>query len=217
MVHSYVMNNTQKLLNTVLDVVHKNKIGHVGSCITTVPIIRNIFENKSSNDVVILSSGHAGIALYAALEVYEGKDANELYLKHGVHPGRDMDNNIQVSTGSLGCGILIAVGHALADRKRNVHVIISDGECAEGSVWEALTYIYKANVKNCKVHVNINGYSAYDHVNRFYLWLRLKAFNWRTNIWFTKNPNFKFLKGLQAHYHVLSNEDKEEMLSTYNA
>ena len=84
-------------------------------------------------------------------------------------------------------------------------------------VWEALTYIYKANLKNCKIHVNINGYSAYDRVNRFYLWLRLKAFNWRTNIWFTTNPNFKFLKGLQAHYHVLSNEDKEEMLSTYNA
>jgi hypothetical protein len=64
--------------------------------------------------------------------------------------------------------------------------------------------------------VNVNGYSAYDKVNMWYLWLRLKAFNWRTKIWFTKNPDFDFLKGLQAHYHVLSKEHKEVMISSYN-
>ena len=202
---------------TVVRVAHKNKIGHVGSCLTTVPIIEHIFKTKKPDDVVVLSSGHAGIALYAALEVYEGKDANELYLKHGVHPNRDVENGISVSTGSLGCGILLAVGHAVADRTRDVHVINSDGECAEGSVWEALAYIHKANLNNCKVHVNINGYSAYDSVNKWYLWLRLKAFDWRTRVWFTQNPDFTFLKGLQAHYHVLSNEDKEEMLHKHNA
>ena len=202
---------------TVVRVAHKNKIGHVGSCLTTVPIIEHIFKTKKPDDVVVLSSGHAGIALYAALEVYEGKDANELYLKHGVHPNRDVENGISVSTGSLGCGILLAVGHAVADRTRDVHVIISDGECEEGSVWEALAYIHKANLNNSKVHVNINGYSAYDSVNKWYLWLRLKAFDWRTRVWFTQNPDFTFLKGLQAHYHVLSNEDKEEMLHKHNA
>ena len=84
-------------------------------------------------------------------------------------------------------------------------------------MWEALAHIHKANLNNCKVHVNINGYSAYDSVNKWYLWLRLKAFDWRTRVWFTQNPDFTFLKGLQAHYHVLSNEDKEEMLHKHNA
>jgi transketolase len=210
----------RRLRNTmeqrVVEVAYDNKIGHVGSCLTTVPILDHIYKHKGKDDIVILSAGHAGIALYAALEKYEGKDADALYKKHGVHPNRDIDNGIHVSTGSLGSGITIAVGYALADKKRNVHVIISDGECAEGSVWESLAYIRNAGLKNCKVHVNVNGYSAYDKVNMWYLWLRLKAFNWRTKIWFTKNPDFDFLKGLQAHYHVLSKEHKEVMISSYN-
>ena len=115
----------------------------------------------------------------------------------------------------MGSGITIAVGYALANRKRNVHVVISDGECAEGSVWESLAYIRNAGLTNCKVHVNVNGYSAYDKVNKWYLWLRLKSFNWRTRIWFTQLPNFPFLQGLQAHYHVITNEHKDAMINVY--
>jgi transketolase len=204
------------IFEKILRIAYSNKIGHIGSCITAIPILDYIYKNKKDDDIVILSCGHAGIAQYAALEEYEGKDGDELYEKHGVHPNRDVDNGIHVSTGSLGCGITIAVGYALADRKRDVHVVISDGECAEGSVWEALSFIYRAGLTNCKVHVNVNGYSAYDKVNSFYLWLRLKAFNWRTRVWFTKCPEHKFLEGLQAHYHVLSKEDKDEMIRKYN-
>ena len=118
-----------------------------------------------------------------------------------------------MSTGSLGSGITIGVGYAVADKTRDVHILISDGECAEGSVWESLSYIHREKLTNCKVYVNVNGYSAYDVVDRLYLWVRLKVFNWRTNVWFTKNPNFEFLDGLQAHYHVISNEDKDKMIN----
>ena len=140
----------------VVQVAYDNNIGHIGSCLTTVPILDYIYKHKRKDDVVVLSAGHAGIALYAALEKYEGKDADTLYKKHGVHPNRDVENGIHVSTGSLGSGITIAVGYALADRDRDVHVVISDGECAEGSVWESLAYIRNAGLKNCKVYVNIN-------------------------------------------------------------
>ena len=211
-----IQKQSKSMEQRIVEVAYNNKIGHVGSCLTTVPILEYIYKNKKKNDIVVLSAGHAGIALYTALEMYEGKDADLLYKKHGVHPNRDVGNGIHVSTGSLGSGITIAVGYAIANRKRDVHVIISDGECAEGSVWESLAYIRNARLTNCKVHVNVNGYSAYDKVNMWYLWLRLKAFNWRTRIWFTKNPDFDFLKGLQAHYHVLSKEDKEFMIKTYN-
>jgi len=199
----------------IVEIAHENKIGHIGSCLTTLPILDYIYKNKEKDDIVVLSSGHAGIALYVVLEKYEGRDANELYLKHGVHPNRDIANGIHVSTGSLGSGITIAVGYALANRKRNVHVVISDGECAEGSVWESLAYIRNAGLTNCKVHVNVNGYSAYDKVNKWYLWLRLKSFNWRTRVWFTQLPNFPFLQGLQAHYHVITNEHKDAMINVY--
>ncbi len=202
--------------NRIIEIAHKNKIGHLGSCLTALPILEHIYKNKKENDIVILSSGHAGIALYTALEKYEGKDAEELYKKHGVHPNRDIENGIHVSTGSLGSGITIGVGYALADKTRDVHVLISDGECAEGSVWESLSYIHREKLTNCKVYVNVNGYSAYDTVDKLYLWLRLKAFNWRTSVWFTKNPNFEFLEGLQAHYHVISDEDKDIMTNKNN-
>lgn len=201
----------------IVDLTYKYKLGHLGSCLTALPILEHIYKNKKENDIVVLSSGHAGLALYVVLEKYEGRDADELFQKHGVHPNRDLENGIHVSTGSLGSGILVAVGYALADRSRDVHVVISDGECAEGSVWEALAFAYKVNLKNLKVHVNVNGYSAYDPVNTWYLWLRLKAFWWRTHVWFTNTPPIAFLEGLQAHYHVMSVEDKDKLTAILNA
>lgn len=201
----------------IVELTHKHKLGHLGSCLTALPILDHIYKTKYLNDIVVLSSGHAGLALYVVLEEYEGRDADELVEKHGVHPNRDVENGIHVSTGSLGSGILVAVGYALADRSRDVHVVLSDGECAEGSVWEALAFAYKANLKNLKVHVNVNGYSAYDPVNKWYLWLRLKAFFWRTRVWFTQTPSIAFLEGLKAHYHVMNDEDKDKLTEILNA
>ena len=200
----------------IVELTHKHKLGHLGSCLTALPILDHIYKTKKDQDIVVLSSGHAGLALYTVLEKYEGRDADALVDKHGVHPNRDLENGIHVSTGSLGSGILVAVGYAVADRSRDVHVVLSDGECAEGSVWEALAFAYKHNLTNLKVHVNVNGYSAYDPVNKWYLWLRLKTFWWRTQVWFTKTPPVAFLEGLKAHYHVVSDEDKDKLTQLFN-
>lgn len=200
----------------IVELTHKHKLGHLGSCLTALPILDHIYRTKKDSDIVVLSSGHAGLALYVVLEEYEGRDADALVEKHGVHPNRDLENGIHVSTGSLGSGILVAVGYAVADRSRDVHVVLSDGECAEGSVWEALAFAYKHNLTNLKVHVNVNGYSAYDPVNKWYLWLRLKAFFWRTQVWFTKTPPIAFLEGLKAHYHVPNDEDKDKLTELFN-
>jgi transketolase len=204
-------------MERIIDLSYKHSLGHIGSCLTALPILEHIYSTKKENDIVVLSAGHAGVALYSVLEKYEGHNAEELLDKHGVHPCRDLTHGIHVSTGSLGSGILVAVGYALADRLRDVHVVISDGECAEGSVWEALAFVYKENLTNLKIHVNVNGYSAYDAVNTFHLWLRLKVFYWRTRVWFTKPPSVSFLRGLQGHYHVMKGEDKDEITSYINA
>jgi transketolase len=181
-----------------------------------VPILNHIYKTKRPKDVVILSAGHAGMALYACLEKYEKQNAEELFEKHGIHPHRDPDAGIHVSSGSLGLGVTIAVGWALVDRSRDVHVVLTDGECAEGSVWEALAFAHTYNLKNLKFHVNINGYSAYDKISEMYLVARLKAFFWPVNIWFTQSPNLSFLKDLQAHYHIMNESDKDELLKYYN-
>jgi len=200
----------------IVELAYQHKMGHIGSSLTTLPILDYIYKVKQPDDLVILSAGHGGMALYACLEKYEGRDADALLTKHGVHPHLDPENGIPVSSGSLGSAILVAVGYAFANRSRDVHVVISDGECAEGSVWEALAFASKARLVNLKVHVNINGYSAYDTVSRWPLVLRLKTFLWSTRIWFTRSPDVPFMKGLQAHYHVLSEDNKDELIKYLN-
>ena len=200
------------LKKRILEIAYKHKLGHLGSYLSAAGIIDEIYKNKDPNDVFILSSGHAALALYAALEKYEGKNAEELFIKHGGHPHRDEENGIYCSTGSLGLGITVAVGRALANKNRKVHVLISDGESAEGSVWEALRFIKESNLSNIEVYVNVNGYAAYDKVDIKYLVDRLKIFLPTINIKYTSVNQYPFLRGLNAHYHIMSEKDYKSTL-----
>ena len=200
------------LKKRILEIAYKHKLSHLGSYLSAVDIIDEIYKSKNKEDIFILSSGHAALALYVVLEKYEGKNAEELFLKHGGHPHRDEENGIYCSTGSLGLGITVAVGRALANKNRKVHVLISDGESAEGSVWEALRFIKESNLSNIEVYVNVNGYAAYDKVDTKYLVDRLKAFLPTINIRYTSVNQYPFLRGLNAHYHVMSEEDYKSTL-----
>ena len=200
------------LKKRILEIAYKHKLGHLGSYLSAAGIIDEIYKNKDPNDIFILSSGHAALALYAALEKYEGKNAEELFIKHGGHPHRDEENGIYCSTGSLGLGITVAVGRALANKNRKVHVLISDGESAEGSVWEALRFIKESNLSNIEVYVNVNGYAAYDKVDVKYLVDRLKVFLPTINIKYTSVNQYPFLRGLNAHYHIMSEKDYKSTL-----
>lgn len=200
------------LKNRILEIAYKHKLGHLGSYLSSVNIIDKIYATKDPEDIFILSSGHAALALYVVLEKYEGKNAEELFLKHGGHPHRCEKDGIYCSTGSLGLGITVAVGRALADKNKKIHVLISDGETAEGSVWEALRFIYDNNLSNIQVYVNVNGYAAYDKIDTKYLVDRLKTFLPSINIEFTSVNQYPFLRGLNAHYHVMSEKDYKSTL-----
>jgi transketolase len=200
------------LKKIILDIAYKHKLGHLGSYFSSVDIIDQIYTKMSKDDIFILSSGHAAVALYACLQKHRGINAEEMFLKHGGHPHRDEANQIYCSTGSLGLGITIALGRALANPKRKVWVLVSDGECAEGSVWEALKTIREQNIQNIEVHVNVNGYAAYMEVDQQYLTDRLKAFLPEVKIHYTTVEQFPFLKGLNAHYHVMKETDYKQAL-----
>jgi transketolase len=195
------------LKKRILEIAYKNKLSHLGSYISSLEIIEEIYKKKNPEDIFILSSGHASLALYVVLEAYEGRNAEELFKKHGGHPHRDEKNGLYCSTGSLGLGITIAVGRALANPRRKVYVLISDGEAAEGSIWESLRFIYEQNIKNIEVYVNINGYAAYDKIDIEYLSKRLLSFLPNINLRYTSVNQYPFLKGINAHYHVMSEED----------
>lgn len=194
------------LKHRILEISYKHKLSHIGSCMTAVDIISDIYNKKKDDEKFILSSGHAGLALYVVLEKHTGVDAEQLLLKHGIHPNRDDEEGIYCSTGSLGHGLGIAVGMACSDRSKKVYCVISDGESAEGSIWEALLFCEKMNVDNLHVKVNINGYGAYDPSNVDQLKRMFKQFRCPHIEVVLTNPGFPMLHGLSAHYMTMSEE-----------
>jgi transketolase len=196
-----------ELKKRLVEIAYKHKLGHLGSYFSALEIIDSIYQKMDKDDIFILSSGHAALALYVCLEKYRGQNAEALFTKHGGHPHWDEEAGIHCSTGSLGLGITIALGRAIANKNRKVYVLISDGECAEGSVWEALKTIVEQNIKNIEVHANVNGYAAYMELDTKYLSNRLKTFLPEINIHYTTVEHFPFLKGLNAHYHVMKEND----------
>lgn len=203
------MNLKKRLLN----IAYKNKLGHLGSYFSSLEIIDNIYSKMGERDIFILSSGHAALALYVCLEKHKQQDAEALFAKHGGHPHRDEEMAIYCSTGSLGLGLCVALGRAVADSTRKVFVLISDGEAAEGSIWEALKTIKEEGISNIEVYVNVNGYAAYKEVDKDYLVTRLKAFLPSINICYTTVEQFPFLKGLNAHYHIMTESNYTEAIN----
>jgi transketolase len=195
------------IIKRLLEISYKHKLSHLGSCLSCIEIIENIYNTKKKEDIFILSNGHAGLALYVILESKYGINAEDLLIKHGIHPCYDKVNKIYCSTGSLGLGVAIASGMALADRSRIVQCLISDGECAEGIVWETLAFKTKEGLNNLKVHVNMNGWSAYSKIDCNYLTKRLEAFCPDIIIHNTSSDVLPFLNGMDAHYYVMSDED----------
>lgn len=222
----------KKIRRRILEISYQSEFSHLGSCLSAVDSIDAVYRVKKKNEKFVLSNGHAGVALYVILEKYGLiKDPDILKNLH-VHPDRNEDLGIHVSTGSLGQGLPIALGIALADRSKNVYCMISDGECPEGSVWEALRVAKEQRVSNLKVILNANGWGAYDPIAIKPLTGRFKGFGWAVkkvnghNIEVVKTAlKFKrknkplviiaettvnqlpFLKGQDAHYCIMSKED----------
>lgn len=216
----------QKLL-TIINDVHTS---HIGSCLSVIDLIDAVFSVKKEEEKFILSNGHTAAAYYVILEKY-GYIKNANLKEFCIHPDRNLKNGIDVSTGSLGQGLPIATGMALANRDKNIYCLISDGECAEGSIWESLRIIHDLNINNLKIIISVNGWGAYDPISPKDIKHRLKGFGFEiikinghsdkeiTNALKTKNnkptiifaktlsQQFKFLKGLDAHYYTMKEED----------
>jgi transketolase len=227
----------KKLRKRILEISHESRLSHLGSCLTAIDLIDAIYKIKKKDDLFILSNGHAGIAWYVVLEKYGYIPDPKIIKKFNIHPDRNTKYGIHVSSGSLGQGLPIALGMAFADRKRIVYCMLSDGECAEGSIWEALRVASENNLHNLRVIVNANGWSAYDKVHVNNLSRRMKAFGHevikvnghdqksliqhlkqkpkkKPLLFFVKTDveQFTFLKGQDAHYYVMQNSDYEKAM-----
>lgn len=205
------MKPLSKLERRVIDISYKKSLSHLSSCLTAVQLIDNIYKVKKEKDIFILSSGHAGLALYCVLEKLYFKDAEKLFDKHGVHPNRDVDDGIYCSSGSLGSAITLAIGMAVADKTKDVYVLMSDGELAEGSCWEALRIAGELRLENLKIMVNANGTGAYGRIDTDILDTRLQMFY---PCMVARTQLFKFphwLQGYPGHYVVLDEAKYKEV------
>lgn len=201
------MNNlpSVKLANrmrlNVLKMVHSAKSSHIGSCFSVVDMIAVLYDGVmnydandpkwSERDRLIMSKGHAAAAFYSALAEKGffpadylssyGKNGTLLqgHLSHGV-PG------VEISTGSLGHGLPIACGMALAakhdEKKHRVYVILSDGECDEGTIWEAALFAAQHKLSNLTVIIDYNKFQACGRIKDI-LDLEPFAEKWRAFRW----------------------------------
>jgi transketolase len=196
----------------ILTISHKHKLSHIGSCLIANGPIESIYKVKKPDEPFILSAGHAALALYCNLEQWGFGDAEKLYKKHGTHPNRDMKDGIWASTGSLGHGVGIGVGMAIANRKRLVYILMTDGECSEGSVWEALRVASDLKLENIRLAVVCNGYGAYGKIDVDLLEQRLLMFYpcivIKANLF--NYPDW--LQGQQGHYIIMNDEQAKEVI-----
>jgi len=171
------------LRREIVEMIARAKSGHPGGSLSAVEILTALYfggvlkhdpQNPQwpQRDRFVLSKGHAAPVLYAALAEagYIEKNMLNTLRKMGSplqgHPDKRKLDVLEASTGSLGQGISIGIGMALAARmdKENYHVfvLIGDGESNEGQVWEAALFAAHHKLDNLTVIVDFNGYQLDD-------------------------------------------------------
>ncbi len=156
--------------------------GHVGCGLSAVEILTTLYYGiMTEKDSFILSKGHACGALYVVLNDM-GKLPTEEMEKLEEHPKRDARYGIEASTGSLGHGLSMGIGIALAKRLDNengkVYVLMGDGECDEGQVWEAARVASERKLDSIVGIVDCNGFQCFRKADYSGLYSKFHAFGW---------------------------------------
>ena len=175
-----------EIKRNIVRMCHGAKASHVGSGLSCSEILAVLYLGKvlkidtqkpdwEGRDFFILSKGHASAALYATLAQAGFFPVSELdsYYMDGSrmpgHPVRGCMPGVEVSTGSLGHGLGLGAGMAMAfklDKKLNrVFVLMSDGELDEGSVWEAVLFAGAKTFDNLIAIIDYNKLQSFGRVN----------------------------------------------------
>ncbi len=201
---SILKNKARKIRLSSLQMQHIAHKGHLGGAFSVVEIlvglyycgITNISPKKINNptrDRIILSKGHACLSLFATLadKGFFSKTELERYGQNGTFLGGHPDHlipGVEVSSGSLGHGLGIGAGMALAAKFNNqkylTYVILGDGECCEGSIWEAVTFAVAQELNNLIAIVDNNLVGATSKTQRYVgstsMEDKWKSFGWDT-------------------------------------
>jgi transketolase len=188
----------------ILVISNKSKVSHVGSSLSVVDILSVLYSGianiskdtvqSSNRDIIILSKGHAALALYSVLTI-TGFLSEQLLAEFssngavlGGHTTSFTNSGVELSTGSLGHGLPYGLGIALSRKNYNlggrVFVIISDGECNEGTTWESALLANQHGLENLTVIIDRNRIQSLDFTENTLklepLEDKWKSFGWDT-------------------------------------
>ena len=172
-----LQNLAKKLRKRTIKVSHKAKIPHLGSCLSCIDILVYLYwcvlkinpddPNNEDRDRFLLSKGHGAPALFQVLAekgFFSIKDLNEfgkqgsVFHEHPPVPG--YINGVEAATGSLGHGLPMGLGMAISAKIQGKDfktvVLLSDGECNEGSIWEAALLAPSLKVDNLIAIIDYN-------------------------------------------------------------
>lgn len=194
---------SKEIRKKVLKMTYESGTAHIGSSLSVVDILTVLYfkilnidpQNPWSDqrDRFILSKGHAAAALYAILAqrgFFSEEILNSYCQDGGKLPGhvtRGCASGVEVSAGSLGHGLPMGAGMAIAakndEKKCRIFVLMSDGECEEGSVWEAAMFASCHQLDNLISIVDYNKLQAFGRTNEIMALEPLKekwiAFGWQ--------------------------------------
>ncbi len=177
--------SSKSLRKKILTIHYAANASHIGSSLSCVDIILALYSEilridpqhpyDPERDRFILSKGHAASALYVTLAhtgFFDPSVLNKYHQNGGClagHSTKDCVPGVEVSTGSLGHGLSIGAGMAIAARydNRDSHtfVLLSDGECNEGAVWEAAMFSSRHELENLIAIVDYNKLQAFGRTD----------------------------------------------------
>jgi len=215
----------------VLEMIYRSSGAHIGSSLSCVDILTFLYfrvlkidaENplNPDRDRFILSKGHAAAALYAVLakKGFFKEKLLETYCQDGTrlvgHSTRQSAPGVEVSTGSLGHGLPMGIGMALAaekDKKNyRVFVLLSDGECQEGSNWEAALFAGHHKLDNLITIIDYNKIQALGRTNEV-LTLEPLAKKWEDFGWAVKETDGHNFKELEKSFSEIPFEENKPSL-----
>jgi transketolase len=190
---------SRQIRQIIIEQSKRAHVGHIGSALSIADIVCALYGEvlnipdpaASERDRFVLSKGHAVLAVYAALFLkgwLTNADLNSYCADGsllGVHPEHAL-TGIDFSTGSLGQGLAMGAGSALAARMqqsgRRVFVLVSDAECNEGALWETVMFAAHHRLSNLVAIVDLNGQQALGYTDEV-LSLNGMAERWRAFGW----------------------------------
>ena len=187
----------------VAKMMHQAYSSHIGGCYSVTEILVALYfeilnidpknPRKDDRDILLLSKAHSSPALYAVLSkkgFFPKENLDTYYQDGGKLPGhldKEAVPGIEFSFGSLGHGLSVGVGMALANKRMNnpgrVFVILGDGECNEGSIWEAAMFAPHHNLSNLTVVIDYNKIQSFgstnEVINQEPIFDKWKSFGWK--------------------------------------